>query len=159
MTVPTLIITPQGVADAVENMARKVSESYISYTGQVSSFETLMQDFLLCPIDQFSAFTHHRAYSLDNDLIRLQTALTVLIDTADAVAEQELGLDERAGLVLRWEIDRAIGQSRRLIDQLRFESGTYGIDPAAPIFRVWPQSGRELVREHPLFDPENEEFF
>ncbi len=159
MPVPTLIITPQGVADAVENMARKVSESYISYTGQKSSFETLMQDFLLCPIEDFSAFTHHRAYSLDNHLIRLQTALTVLMDTADAVAEQELGLEDRAGLVLRWEIDRAIGQSRRLINQLALEASAFGIDPAAPIFRVWPHFGRELVREHPLFDPENEEFF
>lgn len=158
MSVPTLIITPRGVADAVEDMARRVSESYISYTGQASSFETLMQDFLLSPLNDFAAYTHHRAYSLNNDLIRLQTALAVIMDTADSVDEQELGLKDRAGLVLRWEIDRAIRQSRRLINQLAFAAENFRIDTMAPIFRPWPHASRELVREHPFYDPENKEF-
>lgn len=158
MSTSTLLITPSGVADAVETVARRVSESYIAFTGQKLSFETLIQDFLLTPRDCYSAYTHNRAYSLNNDLVRLQTSLSVLMDTADAVAMEELGLEDRAGLMLRWEIDRGIRLSRRLIDKLALVADNFGIDTDAPIFQLWPHASRELVARHPLYDSDNEEF-
>lgn len=159
MSVVTLTVTPEGVADCVEDLARSVSEAYGLYTHGSDNFIRLMQDYLHHPDPAYSAHTHCRAYSLDNNMIRLQTALSVLMDIANSVAEQDLGLTDRPGLVLRFLIDQAVRQARRQIDTLCDSAPKFALESSAPIFGSWPHAGRELIREHPLFDPENEEFF
>lgn len=158
MASATLIATPHSIADSIEDSTKRVVNMFLGYTRTQTSFEQMVQDYLMTPNPLFSAFTHKRAYSYDNNLIRLQTVISVLMDIADSVAEGDIGLDDRTGLVLRWEIDRCVLFARRHVNLLLEADPRFKLDRNAAIFGVWPHAGRELVRSHPLFDLDNEEF-
>lgn len=146
-----LILTPQGIADAVEDSTRRVLKKYFLYTGDTASYELKFKNFRP---DIKPNISRNLSISYDADLLRLETVVRVLMDVADTVFENDIGLKDRAGLVLRWQIDIAVRHARRNVDMLHEASEQFGLDSNASIFGFWPESARNLVRKHPLFELE-----